>query len=116
MPEDRREWLLSRSPRHPVLVAENSTGVVGWASLNQFNPRPCYDNVADFSVYVERSHRGAGVGSQLLDELISLAPVIGYHKLVLAALARNQAGMALYPRKGFRTVGFYREQGRLDGK
>ena len=31
---------------HPVLVAADSTGaVLGWASLNRFNPRPAYDHV-----------------------------------------------------------------------
>jgi L-amino acid N-acyltransferase YncA len=28
----------------------------------------------------------------------------------------NQAGVALYQRCGFRTVGIYREQGLLDGR
>ena len=28
----------------------------------------------------------------------------------------NPGGMALYERMGFRTVGIYREQGRLDGR
>src|SRR5690349_20556059 len=61
--DERRQWLQARSARHPVLVAASSDNqVVGWASLNQFNPRPAYDHVADFSVYVAREARGTGVG------------------------------------------------------
>jgi L-amino acid N-acyltransferase YncA len=114
--EERRAWMAARGARHPVVVAESGGAVIGWASLNPFNPRPAYDNVADLSVYVERGWRGRGVGRHLLDRLVALAREIGYHKLVLAALARNDAGVALYQRVGFSRVGVYREQGRLDGE
>jgi L-amino acid N-acyltransferase YncA len=116
VPDDTQAWLAQREPRHPVIVAEVDGTVVGWASLNRFNARPAYDNVADFSVYVERGWRGKGIGRQLLDRLIALALGIGFHKMVLAAMAYNSAGIALYTRAGFRHVGVYREQGQLDGK
>lgn len=145
-PEERRQWLTARGPRHPVLVAElaepaptivttppqpgtssnrpptdlaehaPSATTVGWASLNQFNPRECYRYVADISVYVERSFRGKGVGRVLLERLVALARELGYHKLVLSAFPTNTSGMALYERMGFRTVGIYKEQGLLDGR
>jgi len=115
-PEERLEWLAARGPRHPVLVAEMDGAVVGWGSLNHFNPRKAYDFVADFSVYVERAWRGKGVGSGLLRALIEQAKRLGYHKLVLSAFPWNASGMALYQKQGFRTVGLYKEQGLLDGK
>src|SRR6266851_6790708 len=41
--EERADWLVSRSSRHPVIVAVDESGkVTGWASLNSFNPRPAY--------------------------------------------------------------------------
>ncbi len=115
-PEERLEWLAARGPRQPVLVAELDGMVVGWGCLNQFNPRRAYDFVADFSVYVERGWRGKGVGGALLRALIRRAKQLGYHKLVLSAFPWNAAGMALYQKHGFRTVGIYKEQGLLDGK
>jgi L-amino acid N-acyltransferase YncA len=113
---ERRRWLEARGRRHPVVVAEVEGAVVGWGSLNPFNPRRAYDHVADFSVYVERSWRGRGVGSRLLAELIERARRAAYHKLVLAAFPSNRAGVALYERFGFTPVGVYREQGQLDGE
>jgi len=98
-PAERRQWLANRSPRHPV-----------------FNPREAYRFVADFSVYVERTWRGRGVGRVLLEKLIELARAHGFHKMVLSAFPFNAHGMALYEKLGFRTVGVYREQGLLDGK
>jgi phosphinothricin acetyltransferase len=115
-PEERRAWLAGRDPRHPVLVAEVNDQVVGFGSLNVFNPRKAYDHVADFSLYIERSWRGKGVGGRLLQALIDRARRIGFHKMVLSAFPFNQAGTALYERHGFRVVGVYKEQGLLDGR
>ncbi len=99
-----------------MLVAYADGVVAGWASLNPFNPRAAYDHVADFSVYVERGWRGKGVGRELLARLIDRAREIGFHKMVLAAMAFNTAGIALYTRAGFSRVGVYREQGQLDDR
>ena len=115
-PDERRQWLAGRGPRHPVIVAEARGDVVGWGSLNVFSPRKAYDSVADFSIYIERGWRGKGVGSRLLTRLIELGRELGYHKLVLSAFPWNTGGMALYQKLGFRTVGIYKEQGKLDGK
>ena len=119
-PEERRRWLAARDARHPVIVAEDTGSgpptVLGWGSLNAFNPREAYRYVADFSIYVERGARGRGVGRAMLACLIELARAHGYHKLVLSAFPTNASGMALYTGLGFRTVGVYREQGRLDGR
>jgi len=123
-PQERREWLEARGPRHPVIVAEPPTSLpehaapapIAWGSLNVFNARPAYRHVADFSVYVERGWRGKGVGRVLLERLVELGRELGYHKLVLSAFPFNTAGVALYERLGFRTVGIYKEQGLLDGQ
>ena len=116
-PEERRQWLAARSPHHPVIVAEAADGTVaGWGSLNVFNAREAYRFVADFSIYVERDHRGQGVGRLMLDRLIELGREHGYHKLVLSAFPTNASGMALYTKLGFRTVGVYEDQGLLDGR
>ena len=115
-PDVTRGWLAERSPRHPVIVAEAPDGVVGWGSLNRFNARAAYDQVADFSVYVARARRGQGIGRQLLEKLVALAREHGFHKLVLSTLAVNRTGIGLYERLGFSHVGVYREQGLLDGR
>ena len=115
-PDERRQWLKSRGLRHPVIVAEDDGRVIAWGSLNPFNPREAYRHVVDFSIYVERAQRGRGAGRVVLTRLIELAREHGYHKMVLSAFPFNAAGMTLYERLGFRTVGVYREQGMLDGR
>jgi phosphinothricin acetyltransferase len=120
-PDERCQWLRARSSRHPVIVAEPAPRVdhaapIAWASLNVFNARACYRHVADISVYVERAWRGRGVGRVLLGRLVELGREHGFHKLVLSAFPFNRAGVALYDKLGFRTVGIYQEQGLLDGR
>jgi phosphinothricin acetyltransferase len=115
-PDERRQWMGARGPRHPVVVAEDNGAVAAWGSLNPYSARDCYRFVADFSVYVERAYRGKGAGSAVLTRLTELAREHGYHKLVLSAFPTNTGGMALYTKQGFRTVGIFKEQGMLDGK
>ena len=114
-PEERRQWLAARSPRHPVIVACLDARVVGWGSLNVYKPREAYRHVADFSLYVDRGSRGQGVGRQLLEHLIETARGLGYHKLMLSTFPFNAKGVALYESLGFERVGICRQMGLLEG-
>ena len=114
--DEQLEWFCRHDSRHPVVVAEAAGGVIGWASLNQFSARPAYRYVADLSVYVDRDWRGKRIGTLLLRTIEARARGCGYHKIVLSAFPFNQAGMRLYEKFGFRTVGVYREQGLIDGR
>ena len=115
-PDERRQWLAARGPRHPVFVAETDEMVVGWSSLNVYNPRPAYQYVADLSIYIERGWRGKGVGRRLLEHLIEQARALGYHKMMLSAFPFNASGVALYERMGFTRAGVFHEMGQLDGR
>ena len=115
-PEERKQWLAARGPRHPVYVAVVDATVVGWGSLNVYNARPAYQYVADFSIYIERGWRGKGVGRRLLEHLIEQARALGYHKMMLSAFPFNATGVALYERLGFTSVGILHEMGQLDGR
>jgi L-amino acid N-acyltransferase YncA len=115
-PEERRQWLAARGPRHPVYVAEAEEIIVGWSSLNVYNPRPAYQSVADFSIYIVGGWRGKGVGRRLLEHLIEQARALGYHKMMLSAFPFNASGVALYERMGFTRAGVFHEMGQLDGR
>jgi len=47
---------------------------------------------------------------------VARARALGYHKIVLSTFPFNTAGMRLYEKFAFRTVGIYREQGLVDGR
>ena len=118
VPKTREElevWWQEHDDRYAVIVAETS-GIVGWASLNRFSHRCAHAAIADLSVYVARDQRGRGIGRVLLDELVDIAVRGGFRKIVLHALDANEVGKRLYAGTGFREVGIFRQHGTLDGR
>ncbi len=111
------EWFALRNDGHyVVVVATRDDAIVGWASLNPYSHRCAYANVADLSIYIARVARGTGVGTVLLEAIEAVGRRNGFHKIVLFALTLNAAGKRLYRKAGYREVGIFREQGRLDGR
>jgi phosphinothricin acetyltransferase len=107
---------LADGARFPLLVAGDEGEVLGWAGLSPYRPRSCYGGIAEFSIYLERSARGRGLGRQLLMSLIDLARDRGYWKLVSRIFPFNAASRALCHTCGFREVGVYEKHGCLDGQ
>jgi L-amino acid N-acyltransferase YncA len=114
--EQIESWWREHGERYAVFVAIGAGEILGWASLNAFSARCAHSKIADLSVYVGRSSRGNGVGRTLLTQLLESAERSGFHKVVLHALDRNEAGKALYRRCGFVEVGVFKEHGLIDGE
>ncbi|MDE2588810.1 MAG: N-acetyltransferase, partial [Patescibacteria group bacterium] len=115
-PEYEENWLNDHVFPYGVWIAKEHKNLLGWTSLNKFSTRPAYKYVADLSVYVSRTSRGKGIGTLLLDFIVKTAKKNGFHKIVLSGFAFNTPAMALYKKFGFRDVGIYLEQGKLNGE
>ena len=102
--------------RHPIVVVEDGGRVVAFASTSSYRGRDCYAGVAEFSVYVARRQRGAGVGRIAMVALIEAATNAGFWKLVSRVFPENAASLALMAQMGFREVGTYQRHGKLDGQ
>jgi L-amino acid N-acyltransferase YncA len=107
---------LAQRERFPLLVATDGAAVIGWAGLSSYRPRACYAGIAEFSIYLDLSARGRGLGRRLLAALIDAARSRGYWKLVSRIFPHNAASRALCRSCGFREVGTYEKHGRLDGE
>jgi L-amino acid N-acyltransferase YncA len=57
------------SQRHLLLVAELERQLVGWAGLAPYSERAAYAGIGEASIYVARSARRKGVGTQLCRQL-----------------------------------------------
>jgi len=109
-------WFEAHTDRYAVLVVQDDAGaIVGWASLNPYSHRCAYRGVADLSIYVSRTARGCGIGSLLMEAIERRARDNEFHKIVLLMLAFNEPAQRLYRACGYREVGIFHEQGRLDG-
>ncbi len=114
--EEQEKWFAHHDGAHPVLVAEQSGVVTGWASLSPWSDRPAYDATVEVSVYVAEEHRGRGIGRQLLAALVQAARRLGHHALLARISADNEVSIRLHESLGFVPVGLMREVGRKFGR
>ena len=101
--------------KHPTIVVERAGQVVAWAGASTYRSRPCYDGVAEFSVYVDRSARGTGAGTAAMRGLIAACEALGFWKLTSRVFADNATSRAFHRSLGFREVGTYHRHGKLEG-
>lgn len=125
-PEERRAWYAAHGPDHPVLVFEDEEhaqgprvaghSILGWASLNPYNPREAYGHTVDLSIYVRDGHRRRGVGRALLGELLGYARSAGHHVVLAQVAADQEPSLSLHRSFGFQEVGRLREVGFKFGR
>jgi len=99
----------------PFVVVEDAGSVVGFAWTTPYSKRECYRGVVHFSVYVAGTHRGQGVGRAALQALFPLLRERGIYKMISGIFPENLASRALMKSLGFREVGTFVRQARLDG-
>lgn len=114
--EEQKVWFASHGPRYPVLVAEEDSLIVGWASLCRWSDRGAYSPTAEISLYVEEGHQGKGVGRRLLEAIVQQGQKVGFHTVIARIAERNEASMHLCESMGFECVGVMREVGLKFGK
>lgn len=96
-------------PEHRWVAIDPGDGaVLGWVAVSAVSGRPAYRGVVEDSVYVRPDAMGRGIGSALLDRLITSTKAAGIWTLQSAIFPENAASMALHARAGFRTVGVRR--------
>ena len=110
--DDVRAWF---DGRHPIVVVEADGAIVAFASTSTYRPRDCYAGIAEFSVYVARTHRGLGAGRMAMTALVEAAARAGFWKLISRVFVENTASRRLLASLGFREVGTYHNHARLDG-
>ncbi len=114
--ENRSEWFKQHDEQHPIIVAENSGEMAGWASLTAWSDRCAYSGTAEVSVYVHKDHRGIGIGKALLETLVVDAQQLQLHYLLSRIAADNKASISLHEQYGFAHIGVMHEVGFKFGK
>ncbi len=114
--DDQRAWVAAHAGAHPAVVATEDDEVVGFGSLSPYRDRPAYATTVEDSVYVRHDRRGQGVGRALLEELVRLATVHGFHTVMARVVGNHQVSIALHRACGFQLVGVEREVGRKFGR
>lgn len=118
VPESMVGWFKAKEQGDfPVLGVESHEGeLLAFASYGTFRAWPAYKYTAEHSVYVHRNHRGRGLGSKLVQELIARAKTQGIHVLVGGIDASNETSIKLHERLGFVHAGTIRQAGFKFGR
>lgn len=107
----RRQWFEHHGERHPVIVAEVDGQVAGWGSLSPYKARTAYRHTVENSVYVHHQLHRRGIGSLLLQELVSRARSLGYRAIIAVIDAGQPGSVALHTKFGFVEVGHLKQVG-----
>lgn len=113
--ESRLEWFKSHDPAtRPLWVMETKGRILGWLSLSSFYGRPAYSATVEVSLYVATAVQGLGVGRQLLQHALNVAPGLGVTTLLAFIFGHNQASIKLFEGHGFTSWGLLPRVAQLD--
>ena len=100
---ERMAWFEDKTSHgYPVIVAENDGTVVGYGVFGSFRLGEGYNHTVEHSVHVAPSHRGKGIGKQILEHLMDLAREQERKVMVAAIDSTNTASINLHAAYGFK--------------
>ena len=71
---EREPWYHSFTKTHPLWVIRNSQQkIVGWVGLEPFYGRPAYEHTCEIAIYIDKSVRHHGLGTQAINFVIGQA-------------------------------------------
>lgn len=110
---DLRAWLTERHvANHPVIVAQDEDGIVGFAVYFQFRGGPGYAHTMELSIHLAERARGRGLGRLLMVELERIARARGVHSLWGGCSGENPGAVVFHERCGFNSVATLPQVGR----
>jgi len=116
--EMRARLRRARDANLPYLVAELDGKIAGFAYAAPYRPRLAYRYTVENSVYVARWAQRQGIGSQLLDALVSACENAGARQMI-AIIGRggeHTASIRAHEKAGFHKVGTLENVGWKLGK
>jgi len=94
--EAQQVWLAEHAGVHPAVVAVEGTDVVGFGCLTPYRTRPAYATTVETSVYVRRDRQSRGYGRAIVEELLRLGTVHGFHAVMARIVDGHQQSIALH--------------------
>lgn len=100
----------------PILVGEINGEVGGYATFGKFRAKPGYNKTIEHSIYLNEKAQGKGLGSKMMEELIQIATIQGYHVMIAGMDSENSGSYRFHTRFGFKEVARMPEVGFKFGK
>lgn len=109
--EEMRRRIEATLEKHPWLVCERDSRVIGYAYAGTHRARAAYQWTAEVSVYVAADARRGGVAFRLYTALFDELRRRGFHMAVAGITLPNPPSVALHERMGFVPLGVFHEIG-----
>lgn len=106
-----QNWFNNHTEKHPAWVYELDGDCVGFVSLSQWSDKCGYDGTQEISVYVDKNHRGKGIGKQLMQAMINHGKELGVVTILSRIEKSNDLSIRLHEDLGFRTIGTMQKVG-----
>jgi L-amino acid N-acyltransferase YncA len=97
-------------------VAVINDHVIGWAGLQPVSTRKVYEGVMEITIYIDSAHGGKGIGTTLMNHLISESEKSGIWTLYASIFIENIASIRLHETAGFKQIGMRDRIAKLEGK
>ena len=111
------EWNRAHLPAHRfVAVDPANKRLLGWTALSRFSERREYAGIVECHTFVRADNHRRGVGTKLLEALVSATEQQGLWTLQAHLFPENTAGLALHRKLDFRVVGTRERMGRHRGR
>lgn len=116
--ERRTPWFdqFAATGRYRLLVAEESSTVVGYVGTTRFRVKAAYDPTVETTIYCGQGAIGKGVGGRLYSALFEAIAGEDIHRVVAGYTLPNPGSAALHARFGFKPIGVFSENGRKFGR
>lgn len=101
---------------HAWVVAEDTTGITGYAYAGEHKARSAYRWSVTVSVYLRPDARRRGLGTRLYHALFEALKARGYVMAYAGIVLPNQGSERLHRALGFEAVGVYRNVGYKLGR
>ncbi|QQS45230.1 MAG: N-acetyltransferase [Acidobacteriota bacterium] len=95
----------------PWLVAENTSGLIGYAYASKWKGRCAYRYSVESTVYLAPEQVGKGYGTTLYAELLARLRALSMHSVIGGIALPNPASICLHERLGFKKVAHFKEVG-----
>jgi L-amino acid N-acyltransferase YncA len=96
---------------HPVIIAEKAGARLGFAYASTYRPRYAYRFTCEDTLYLAPEACGMGVGTALLERLITQSQAFGFKQMLAVITAGNPGSIRLHEKFGFATTGNFPDLG-----
>lgn len=115
--EQERAYLesMSEANKQVFLLAREEGGIIGTATLMGY-ARPRMAHRGEISISVRKSAWGKGIGTRLMEELISRARQFSMEIISLEVRSDNKRAIGLYRKFGFEAIGTFDGFMKINGE